>query len=265
MSTENKINHSNEVSEELCKQAEEFADKMERRGCGAWRGLRLGFIAGKQHQSNTITVSDEEVNAEVERYIKQFWEDYQRHIKLAFKRAVKWMQEKQSNTIIEPKKVEELDKAALDHAELKSINGVDANLVIRDFLAGANWQKQYASSIHEEKFSQLLEHCIFYSKSEKICQEGYFDELGIPSGQTFEQRVTAVIRMLLEYQRQGLSDEEIEKLAEKHCSYRYENTDDPYSFNSTSCKIDYLAGYKANPLHQQNKIYKNGNSNRKRQ
>lgn len=71
-----------------------------------------------------------------------------------------------------------------------------------DWIKG-NPPKQYASSIHEEKFSQLLEQYIFYSKAEKICQEVYFDEIGIPSGQTFEQRVTAVIRMLLEYQRQG--------------------------------------------------------------
>lgn len=55
----------------------------------------------------------------------------------------------------------------------------------------------YARTGVEVRISKQSDLFIQYSKAEKEGQEKYLDILGIPRGQTFEQRINGAIRMLL--------------------------------------------------------------------
>jgi hypothetical protein len=101
-------------------------------------------------KSNAVNepVTDKEIDAEIERYIKQFWPrpEHGGAVRLGFKRAVRWMQERQSNTtepIVDNELLSSIVKSVLCLRDDADVNEMDLSIIFNQI---KQISKQYAAS-----------------------------------------------------------------------------------------------------------------------
>ena len=143
-------------------------------------GTKIREVSGLISQSVELNyksinepITDKEIDAEIERYIKQFWPrpEHGGAVRLGFKRAVRWMQERGANVTTEP-----IEDEVLIH----QFNKIFTN-VLRDYIFESEYKKrayefgQDCAKIAKQYAASKLNNTIedkWISVEDKLPEEG---------------------------------------------------------------------------------------------
>ena len=136
---------------------------------------------------NTINelIADKEIDAEIERYIKQFWPrpEHGGAVRLGFKRAVRWMQERQVQPVKNEELYEKFKEAIIgfEHDAQQSITGLSNKcLGIAERYAASKLNNTIEDKwiSVENKLPEPGYEYLCYDDENDNCDVWYYDEDG---------------------------------------------------------------------------------------